>query len=287
MKKFITLCLVLATSTYAQAEIHARPKPGYENTNLDGISKVNNSVYLSGQMTGFGYTEYDGNDNWFNQQTGFLWGARTGVTYTIDNIYLNAEIYSVGGDTQYKGGITDGFRTEPFSSHGENSFTVGSVKAGYTFYLQDEIALTPYFEFGARYWDRKIDGGSSATFNAGSVQETYQTMFADIGLLFQYEIIKGLVINLLGSVGSTINPTMKIESGFGAGVDGTEFDQGTSAIYEIDLSANYFITESFSILGGLEFTYFEFGKSNTVNGFLEPKSTTKQGNLYVGLAYSF
>ncbi len=169
-----------------------------------------------------------------------------------------------------------------------NALTVINVKGGYTFDFTNWISLTPFVELGYRFWHRVINDTTFQGQPVSGITEDYTTFYASGGLLFQMEVITDLVLGLEGSIGGLIAPTMTIQSGR---FNGEKFDQGSSAIYEIGLNANYFISENFSILGGVEYTYFEFGKSNTVQsqGFnvWEPRSETYQVNVFVGAAYSF
>jgi hypothetical protein len=254
-----------------------------------GIDRVNNSVYLAAQMTWFDYTEYGDTNEWLDDQSGYLWGGRLGVTKTINQIYLNAQVYITGGDTDYYGNITDGNEIiGQGDSNGTNSLSVINIKGGYTFDFTNRISLTPFVELGYRFWHRVINDTTFQGQPVNGITEDYTTFYASGGLLFQMEVINDLVLGLEGSIGGLIAPTMTIKSGQ---FNGESFDQGSSAIYEVGLNGNYFFTENFSIMGGVEFTYFEFGKSNTVRTqnhiVWEPRSETYQVDVFVGAAYSF
>ena len=235
------------------------------------IKKVNNSIYGAAQMTGLDYYEYNDEYSNLDQQTGFLWGGRLGGTITLSNIYLNLDMYSTIGRTQYKGGILSNPNRKLYYQS-NNVINNIDTKIGYTFYIGDNLALTPFGMFGYRFWNRMVDQ---------HVREAYKTMYGSGGLLFQYAFLKAFVLSLSGSVGSTIAPKATSYRS-----DNT-YNQGISEIYEVSINLNYFITQNLSILSGIEGIYFEYKKSNTVNGADEPDSKTRQINVYLGLSYSF
>ena len=237
------------------------------------IEKVNNSIYGAAQMTGLDYVEYNSTRSDEDQQTGFLWGGKLGSTTTIYNIYLNLDMYSTIGKTQYKGGLENSPNATIFH-HATNNINNIDAKLGYSFYMNNNaIALTPFTMFGYRYWKRRS--------NESENPEIYTTMYLSAGLLFQYKLATAFVLNITGTAGSTINPKINNTR------DNNLYRQGESGIFSASINLNYFITESLSILSGVEGVYFKYKKSNTVNGDDEPDSTTKQLNAYLGLSYSF
>lgn len=247
----------------------------------NNIKKINNSIYLAAQMTGLDYYEYNDQINNLDQQTGFLWGGRLGATASFNNIYFSVETYSTVGQTQFKGVIVELPNTY-LNSNGTNVINNINAKLGYTLYLKDNFAITPYLELGYRFWNRIVEDQVFEGFLASGYREVYTTMYGSGGLLFQYSLSNSLVLGIFGSIGSTISPKVQSLS------TNNTYYLGASNIYQAGVKLNYFITNHFSIVSGAEFMYFQYGESSTdSNGNFEPDSKTQQINAYIGLSYSF
>ena len=130
-----------------------------------------------------------------------------------------------------------------------------------------------FTSLGYRYWKRDMSG------DPYGYLEEYKWAFGDIGL--KVGIYDGnWKMEFIGAYQRAFKPTLY------AGTNGgMSFDLGTTDGYNIEIPLKYNIADGYDVEVAYEYDYWEIGKSNTVNGFYEPDSKTKNQVIKIGLVF--
>ncbi len=217
-----------------------------------------------------------------DSETGSLPGYNVSLSlmrnWMVDNLYLNAQVSYVSGNTAYDGS-TCFFRGAciPVSKTNRATIFDTDFRLGKGFSLAPKVMLTPYFGIGTNYWLR-----------GGQYSETYTNDYAGGGLLAQYGATDTLVLSAYGLVGGTFGSHISVGR---AGPNSPAWSGalGDSGIYKLGLSADYAWTRNLHFNASVDYVDFRFGHSavQPVTGQVEPNSATSDVMLKVGVGYSF
>jgi hypothetical protein len=219
-------------------------------------------------------TTFDTENGWMPSfDVGATWLTTPGDSLLSD-LYLHLDAQATIGQTDYDGGIQDGFgNITPFKTTTDNEIYHITGKIGHFFTVSEGVVLIPYLDLGWRSWDRNISGRGIVN----NSRERYQTGEGMGGLLLQISPMQRLVLSLSGAAGATLGPQMSTQS--------TTFNLQSSTVWQINGKVGYALTPKFELTSEAKFDGFGFGQSAIVNNALEPDSYTHQLSLLVGLAY--
>lgn len=250
------------------------------------IDAANNQVRLTGVHQNFDYYEYDDykltKNWWLDSETGYQSGVSGGLTLqgdlgTVSNVYFDAEVTRITGNTRYNGYLQGGATLIPYQSNTDYTTTDYQFKLGkgITFAGSSRFQLTPYASFGAYNWLRD----SSA--DQYGYAERYKHKFFAVGAMAQYELTPTVVIKADVMQGLTTSPEMTLVA------DGTLFKLGSKPISQVSVGVDYAMTPQLHLRADYRMTKFSYGESSVIGGFLEPRSKTDRQQLFIGLGYSF
>jgi hypothetical protein len=259
-------------TTASAADLNGSYKDVVWATNA--IIDSNNQLGVQFVATHFDYKEvYRG--ELLDTEKGWVPGIGVSVSlmrnWGVENLYLNARVSYLSGETDYKGsyiGSDAGYGSVVAKSDAD----VWDVdfRVGKGFALRRDFMVTPFFGLGFHDWDRGVNEG-----------EDYSHGYYGVGLLLQYSPTGKLVLSVDGLIGRTFNSHIDV-----AGPDGFSGDLGDSTIYKLGFSGDYALSRSLHLTGGVEYTHFKYGQSDVYNGYLEPPSKTSNVTAKVGLGYT-
>lgn len=160
--------------------------------------------------------------------------------------------------------------------------TDSRIEVGKGFMVDNRFMITPTIVGGYWSWNRDIQ-------SAGGVpksSEAYGGFLAGIQVRLDYAITDALVLR--GRLAWTERLASRMDA---AGTMGT-FHLRPRPEWTAALDFDYRIARSLHLIGGAQYTYYSFGRSQPVdqrNGFyaLEPSSWTNGVTLHSGIAYGF
>lgn len=183
--------------------------------------------------------------------------------------------YASGSD-QYSGYACDpntGGCT-PDTTTTDNTIVTGAVRLGWV--LGDDFVRTiPFATVGAWSWQRDVQGNASGA----GVSEHYSFGYYGGGVLLQAALAGGIVWNVDGVLGETLQPSMTTQ--------GVRFDLGTRTFWNAGTSFDMPLGNGLRLTVGGRYTAFGFGASPVYQSgnylVQEPTSTTRQISYTVGI----
>lgn len=202
-----------------------------------------------------------------------------GVSYlTNGNWYFALDAAYTFGDDQYSGFyyyLNNPNVLYPTKLTTKESITTVDGKIGRGFTLGKYAMLTPYGEFGFRYWGRQTDAQT----------EDYQNFDFLFGLMGQVSPVNRLVLSAYGSYGPTFGAQMKS--------DGVTYNLGSAGMMKLGGKVGFNLTQRLELFTTLDYDHLHYVKSapeydqNLGGYFLEPSSHTNDTAWRVGLGYHF
>jgi len=192
---------------------------------------------------------------------------------TRNDVYFAADVAGAFGNGHYNGAEYDSGTHAydiPYETSTHETVVNVDTKLGQGFELSDYAMITPYFNFGWRYWDRDIQSNS---------QEDYQQYELLVGVMFQIEPINHLFLTAYGAGGTTVGTNMHTA--------GRDFNIGGSGIEKVGGKIGYDVTKRVEIFSTIDFDHFHYVASPVNAGALEPSSRTEDTTFRVGVGYHF
>ncbi|MDD3370780.1 MAG: hypothetical protein PHE27_03020 [Alphaproteobacteria bacterium] len=208
-----------------------------------------------------------------DSEHGWLPSIAGGLSYMgkTSNTFLDIEASVSFGDEDYKGAYMN-FPTVPLSGTTHSVITQVDAKVGQGFELGDSVMVTPYVDFGYRYWERDV---------TGTFLERYQHFELLGGAMLQASLTRNLIFTAYGAAGGTFSPTM--ESAYG------DFDLGSSGVFKAGGKLGYTMTRNWELFTSVDVNHFRYFKSNVIyygaDGYYEPTSSTTETAIRLGVSY--
>ena len=253
----------------------------------DPILAANNQAIIQFVTTNFDYMEkFAGGIPGFNacnpvdkcdSETGWVYGVGGEISVMqnvagISNVYFDAQLSYVTGQTDYTGALT-GTRTA--GKYGSVTGKTGAdvydadFRFGKGFALSSALMATPYIGAGFHEWDRAVNTG-----------EVYSHGYVGGGLLLQWAATDKLVFSANGLVGTTYASYITVNPIFSA-------DLGDTMLYKVGGGIDYALTSNIHSSAKAEWTDFGYGRSAIVGGAFEPDSHTSNITVKAGVGYSW
>lgn len=304
IKLFPLLLIQIFFSTISlAATLTPEPEPQLEPTpprilqpNL--IDNVNNrgAVFFSYMRVDYdepnpgGFTPLD-------SVNGHTPGGEISVNKTFYNVYLSAILRAYKHDLRYRGGIIGGGDDDDsISEKTDNFFAYIMGQAGYVFHINNELAFTPYFEYGWRRWDREVPPiGIFQGLQINGYTEVYEHYFYDFAARLQYELADKFVFGVYAGIGHVRKPTMFTNSFSRIFINGIPYNVVAGFKYKMTsktlrkygITMDYFATNIVQLHLGWHYEEFKYGASpRDPLGFLEPNSKTRNHTLEAGVAFT-
>ena len=261
----------------------------YVNTNVDYTENVDGLIADTekAQIHGIGLSIsvmkdlFFGNDYLYASFTRLNGNTRsTGSSY-VDAVYPTFYMPGHYGTLQR----SDNFQSTDFSA-----------RYGKGIEINQTFLMTPYIEAGYHEWHRGIGTSPIDTYGSTPItSEKYTNGYFGIGLMGQLSPISNVVLTTNAFVGRTIGANILVK---GAGTapfttsEGSQ-DLGDSTIYRFGVSADYAFTRRIHGNVGVDYTSFDYGKSNDFipsnsgTAIYEPNSETHYTTLKLGIGYAF
>lgn len=268
------LCLSFAMSCVAYAESKFIVAPG---------------------LMDFDYVETDVDGSFLDGESGVIPGIYIGFeTQTAESELLTFGIafehYS--GEVDYDGHI----QTNPLNPRYEGlplstktHENVNSIIVSLSRSFAQHRPLSIYGTFTIKRWERDIQSTSiSGIDNFGDpfqdlpvsgLFEIYEWWQFTFGLDYKLKLSAKSYIGFYGGFLRTINPKMKVFN--------LSFSLEEKWGYEAGLAWMYKLTKAHSLGAGVDYTYWEFGRSNVISNSVEPDSESNMLELKFVYEYSF
>jgi hypothetical protein len=251
----------------------------------------NRSIALQGLHTQQNYREIDTTgqtaDGTFNTEQG-LWqgsglkGRWQGQVGPVP-AWLQAQISSSSGQTDYQGYLQGGGRLTPYAARTGNNVSQHSLRLGWpvdvaALWPASAIAplqIVPYIDWAHQRWER----------NLVQYGETYTHRTQSLGLLMQWQplprVAPQLVLEASHQKGRHSSASLSAPSlGFAARLGCATQQQSTLALH-------WQASPRWSLQLQASQTRYSHGASDTVNDLQAPPSTSQQSQLGAGVAWHY
>lgn len=209
-------------------------------------------------------------------ESGWMPGFRISGSYLYGNhIYASVKYGYNSGSIAYKGGLIGS--TQPYDSTDDATTQKVMAKLGYSLWLCNNMAVTPYVAGGYQSWNRDLVGPYGYT-------ENYSSALIGLGAKLQYAYTPRMVLTgdaeFLAVQGGSMTPSL------GNGILGSaQFP--TTGEERVSAGVNYRISGPWTVFGGLSYTHFNYGGGLLQYGYFEPFSATNRFTLDGGIGYQF
>lgn len=294
---------VMNAASFAKANDLHILNGGYGNSYSHTNSAKINSILAANREVGIFFSETQsnyseniksryGSDVEHGMMPGF--GIKASDNFNIagvNNLYASISYRRTSGQTQYSDG---GF----YESAGHNSNNI-NAKFGKTFFMNSDMAATPYIFGGYRSWDRVVPNGVANP-------EHYSNEYVGLGGMFQYAPSNELVLSantgIAEVVGGHINAdTQGLYRMTGGYLFPSSMSQSLASrpYYTLGVGADYRVDKHLHLFSNLQYTDFMYGGSKMqtyygtgpLTGYYgtlqEPSSQTSNLNAEIGMAYSW
>lgn len=237
---------------------------------------------LEYQRTNFDYREFDSVGQILDsEKADDLNGFGIAVKAKVFNGLMggNASYLRVGyehssGDTEYVGALLSGGSYGSYIGTTDN--TINEYSLIYTEeYLSEQYDLWSGLGGGYREWERELSADQL---------ETYKWFYWNIEVGTRFHYNKNLSLGLVYNYKRAINPEMDTDF---TGLPDMTFDLGGVKGYTFAMPLIYSVDKDSTVYLEYKREYFEIAKSNIVNGFYEPDSTTENDKITVGIRFKF
>lgn len=231
----------------------------------------------------FDYNEYSQNGTWLDSESS-SYSDINAFYLSYKDIFLKSStkehIYQIScsyakGKTDYNGyiqNIQTGVLT-PYKSSTDNAVTNLFVR----YILQYDFVKYKtgvFASIGYRDWRR--DSNSIYGYN-----ERYHWPYGQIGIMTRWDD-RGFGTGFDVAYQRAVNPKMKADL-----MDGMRFDLGTTDGFNLAIPLYYRYSNGLKIGIKFEYDMWDIEKSNVVNGFVEPRSETRNKIFYANIGYEF
>lgn len=232
------------------------------------------SVSISADTTRFDYAETDDYGALLDTERADF-GKVNGVTLSLtpleNGLYLGASY--VRGNTDYVGSLL--YSSDPYGSYrGTTMNEVGDYTFGYksTVHLDKngQWKMPIMFGVGYRRWVRQL-----------GYDEVYDWGYYDVGIGLHYALSSTMSIGLDGNYRKAFNAQMH------ENLNGYTFDLKNVHGYKISVPLELALSDSLSTFISYNYEYWNIDASDSVGGFYEPDSETKNETLSLGLKLKF
>jgi len=265
----------------------------------EAIQRVNNQAAVAFQWTDLDYEETLSGRS-LDAVTGGAPGVSISFTKTLDHFMVNPSMRFMLGDLTYWGGFNGDTSGATLTADTENFIFDTDIKVGYVFELDDETTLIPYIQTGYRRWNREVPpvgtlivDNQPTNIGVNGYTEVYENQSVLLGMMGQRALGERLVLMAFAAGGTTFNAKLFSNVPFPdvlPGVATVSLDErlGSEPIYQLGLKGDYRAGERLHFIGGVDYTRFQFGRSdgNAVLLF-EPDSTTQEWRVSLGVAFDF
>lgn len=274
----IASCATLAFMAFASQAALAH---GMQHENP--LIRLNNNISVAGGGMYQHYKEH-ARGKMLDKETGWVPQFKASGAYMspVKHYFLSATVRYSFGHTNYNGHSTTGAAV---STHTKNQIVSVNGKIGQGFQYTKRILVTPFLTYGHRYWHRHI----TSTSQARGDKENYNMNYLGMGVKVDYQATRKLVLSAQGMGAGTFSNTMSSPN------LPVTFGLGSEPLAKAGLKADYHIQGPWHVFGGVHYTFFKFGRSNTrhftYNGSsakaFEPNSTTQNVSMDAGVRYTF
>lgn len=200
-------------------------------------------------------------------ETGNIPALQVGDGAMLPFLYGQVAFTIARGDTTYDGRLQNPPYT-PVMDTTANTIVDFLGRVGYPFRAGGRVVLVPYVEFSDHYWQRDV----------GYVED-YSHLTIGIGGKVLWSPVQRLVLEWgLGS-GTTFLGTMS--------TGGDDYTLGDRPYWSTYLSTDVRLATRWHVRAALDYRRWEYGQSDVVGGYLEPRSLTKQTTFLVSGGYQF
>lgn len=259
-----------------------------KKTLLVGILSLGlNSLYASSLEVGLGslkfdYNEYKDNGVWLDSEKsssykidgGFVKYEHDLEMIEDDDLQYNQllEVYYSYHftTTNYDGSLSNG---TPYKGFTDNYLSQGHLRYKVLNKVENH-QLGLFAGLGYRYWARDILG-------AHGYLEEYEWPYYEAGLAWQWQD-GDFYLGLEASYQKAYKPKMYAHLN-----GGLDFDLGETKGYKFKIPLGYKLNENWDISVKYIYDKWTIERSNTVKGYYEPKSFTKNSYTYFSLGYKF
>jgi hypothetical protein len=191
------------------------------------------------------------------------------VSYGVmrPHIFGQVALNIASGDTTYDGHLINPPYT-PVMATTSNTMVDFVGRVGYPFGAGSRVVLVPYGEFSFHYWERDI----------GYIED-YTHLAIGLGGKVLWSPAQRLVIEGGLSLGTTFLGTMS--------TGGDDFTLGDRPYWSAYTSLDVRLGARWHVKAALDYREWEYGQSDVVAGYIEPRSLTKQTTFLVSGGYNF
>ncbi|MDF1875882.1 hypothetical protein JHD48_09055 [Sulfurimonas sp. SAG-AH-194-I05] len=265
--KFVVVLFITIGSLSAQNKVYNSKSNFTLSTSLVGMS--------------MDYREYDdANLILDSEKSGYsdLNGFELGLDYVFrktpsSHMRINANLMMLQGSTQYVGSILgSGNPYGSFLSVTENKLVDYEVSFKHNLMITNALELGYGIGIGHRVWDRGLSATQLEIYTWNSIRTE---LFAN------YNVTSRLKLGVAYEYQFGMNTEMSLSS------PSLNFTLGGADISQISIPVRFAYTNRIDFFAAMTFEKQEIKKSNTVGGFLEPKSTAKNKFIRVGVDFKF
>lgn len=259
-------------------------------TPTDLMARFNNQVSISANAMYLDYKESE-NGETLDSVKGTAPGVELRFRKSFNRVFVEPSLSFYSGRLNYDGGYFDSSDVfHSLSTKSKNMFIKPELMLGVSFEISPDIEIAPLIVYGYQRWDREVPPVGTLTVDGETVginsyTEEYTHYYLAAGAELKIIPRKNLVLALKGWGGSTIQPRLFTNAPYGGGDVGIDYTLGQKGIYNIDLKADYAVEDNLHLFAEFGFLYYEYGKSSTVVGTLEPDSSTRQYITKLGIAF--
>lgn len=260
-------------------------------SHIPAVVQVNREIGLSVTGAWSNYKEkfpWQGASTGYDRETGWVPGFQLDVadmfdTYEIDHVFVAAHFALGDGDVSYKGSAYNRLGDVwPLNSTSHRMTTDSRIEIGKGLMVNDRFMITPTIVGGYWSWNRDIQSSGGVPKSS----EAYGGFLAGIQVRLDYAITDAFVLR--GRLAWTELLGSRMDA---ANARGT-FHLRPRPEWTAALDFDYRIARSLHVIGGVQYTYYSFGRSQLIdqhNGFyaFEPSSWTNGVTLHSGVAYGF
>lgn len=251
-------------------------------TSLISLNASNIDVKATIDTMKFDYIECTSTECPFNTEKTNLFdsanGASIGIDYKVDSEYLSnigAEYQIIKGYTKYTGDYLDltlrkGYGT--IKSYSNITLQTTNIYAQKTNPINYQYDVFLKGSIGYRNWERGL--------NSTQI-ETYSWPYTSIGIGVIEKSMEDVTVGAAIYYQRAIDPKMKDTH------TGYTFNLGKTDGVKIEIPITYKLSNTLSVIGSYTYDNWNITKSNTINNYYEPDSTTKSHILSVGVIMGF
>ncbi|NHO32798.1 hypothetical protein GOB85_09890 [Acetobacter sp. LMG 1636] len=260
---------------------------------LPAVVQVNREIGIAAAGIWSNYKEkplHDPAGTGYDRETGWTTGFQVDAStmfdlYEVGNIFIALHFAYGDGSTGYHGSAsspTEPGLISPYNTSSQRMTTDSRLELGKGIMVSDRFLITPALQGGYRTWNRHIDGSDEVS----SLSEDYGTFLAGIVVRLDYALTRDFVLRGRLGWAELVGTRMDARD-----VNGT-FHLRNRPEWDAALDFDYRVSGGLHLTGGVQYTYFSFGRSQAVAQYggyslYEPSSWTNGVTMHAGVAYGF